>query len=133
LTVGLMVASWIWELNRWMQRRQKNAADQYNNRVVELITAAQGVESETSLHEIWRELLAILTSAVRDLDADRMSQESFNSFRSILQIGLEVLKERRSLPGSTADVTVTAAHDAAGAQLRWTAMRSKPDRPDPFR
>jgi hypothetical protein len=34
LTVGLMAGSWIWELKRWMQRQQKNKADQYSNRVV---------------------------------------------------------------------------------------------------
>jgi len=96
-----MVASWIWELNRWMQRRQKNAADQYNNRVVALIAAVQEVETEAPLIDIWRELLATLTKAVHDLDKDKMSQESFNSFRSILQIGLDVTKERRAILAST--------------------------------
>jgi uncharacterized protein len=97
ITVALMVASWIWELNRWMQRQQKNAADQYNNRVMELIATAQTVEAEASLDDVWSELLTILTKAVHDLDNDKMSQESFNSFRSILQIGLEVTKERRTI------------------------------------
>jgi hypothetical protein len=52
------------------------------------------------LDETWRELLKILTEAVRDLDADKLSQESFNSFRAILQIGMEVTKERRALLSS---------------------------------
>lgn len=108
LTVALMVASWLWELNRWMQRRQKNAADQYNKRVVALIIAAQEVESEARLIDIWRELLATLTKAVHDLDADKMSQESFNSFRSILQIGLEVTKERRAILASGGGTSTTA-------------------------
>lgn len=109
LTVALMVASWIWELNRWMQRRQKNAADQYNNRVVELIAAAQLAESDAPLIDIWRELLATLAKAVHDLDMDRMSQESFNSFHSILQIGLEVTKERRAILASAGGGSRTAA------------------------
>jgi uncharacterized protein len=100
LTVALMVASWLWELNRWMQRQQKNAADEYNKRVVALIAAAQAVETEAPLIAIWRELLATLAKAVQDLNADKMSQESFNSFRSILQIGLEVAKERRAILAS---------------------------------
>jgi hypothetical protein len=37
---------------------------------------------------------------VRDLDADKLSEESFNSFRVILQIGMEVTKERRALLSS---------------------------------
>jgi hypothetical protein len=45
--------------------------------------------------------LKILTEAVRDLDAAKLSEESFNSFRVILQIGMEVTKERRVLLSST--------------------------------
>jgi uncharacterized protein len=97
LTVGLMAGSWIFELKRWMQRQQKNKADQYSNRVVALISGVQEVNSLGAIDEAWRELLKILTEAVHDLDADTLSEESFNSFRSILQIGLEVTKERRAL------------------------------------
>jgi hypothetical protein len=104
LTVGLMAGSWIWELKRWMQRQQKTNADQYSNRVVALIGGVQEVTSVAPLEEVWRELLKILTEAVRDLDADKLSEESFNSFRVILQIGMEVTKERRALLSSTSPV-----------------------------
>jgi TRAP transporter TAXI family solute receptor len=97
LTVGLMAGSWIWELKRWMQRQQKDKADQYSNRVVALISGVQDVTSLETLDAAWRELLKILTDAVHDLDADTLSEESFNSFRAILEIGLEVTKERRAL------------------------------------
>ncbi len=97
ITVGLMVGSWIWELKRWVQRQQKSNADEYSNRVVALISEVQEVDFLPRLEEIWRELLAILGQAVGDLDSDKLSEESFNSFRAILQIGLEVTKERRAL------------------------------------
>ena len=112
LTVGLMAGSWIWELKRWMQRQQKSNADQYSKRVVELIGSVQIVNSIAPLEEIWNELLTILTEAVHDLDADKLSEESFNSFRVILQIGMEVTRERRSLlmsvnlPAQTASAAV---------------------------
>ena len=109
LTVGLMAGSWIWELKRWMQRQQKSNADQYSNRVVELIGGVQEVNSLAPLDETWRELLKILTEAVRDLDADKLSEESFNSFRVILQIGMEVTKERRALLSSMRDADSQAA------------------------
>jgi uncharacterized protein len=96
LTVGLMAGSWIWELKRWMQRQQKNQADIYSKRVVTLISEVQTTNSLSPLDETWRELLKILAEAVHDLDADKLSEESFNSFRAILQIGLEVTKERRA-------------------------------------
>ena len=101
LTVGLMAGSWIWELKRWMQRQQKDKADQYSNRVVALIGGVQEMESLPSLEAAWRELLEILTQAVNDLDADKLSEESFNSFRAILQIGMEATRERRSMLLST--------------------------------
>ncbi len=109
LTVGLMAGSWIWELKRWMQRQQKSNADQYSNRVVELISRVQEVKSLAPLDDTWRELLKILTEAVRDLDADKLSEESFNSFRAILQIGLEVTKERRALLSSASNTTSPVA------------------------
>jgi TRAP transporter TAXI family solute receptor len=97
LTVGLMAGSWIWELRRWVQRQQKSNADKYSNRVVDLISHVQEIQSLPPLEETWSELLRILTEAVRDLDADKLSEESFNSFRVILQIGMEATRERRSM------------------------------------
>src|SRR5262249_11897786 len=82
LTVFLMISSWIWELKQLIQRRQKNKADQYSTRAIELMTAAEGSESPAQLDEIWRELLRMLTKAVHDLDRDSLSEESFESFRS---------------------------------------------------
>jgi uncharacterized protein len=97
LTVGLMAGSWIWELRRWVQRQQKSNADKYSNRVVDLISHVQEIQSLPPLEKTWGELLQILTEAVRDLDADKLSEESFNSFRVILQIGMEATRERRSM------------------------------------
>jgi TRAP transporter TAXI family solute receptor len=107
LTAVLMVASWIWQLNRWIQKQQKNAADLFSNRVVTLIGAAQEVNAIEPLDAIWRNLLAILAEAVRDLDEGKISEESFHSFRSILQIGMDVTRERR--------VFLTASNPGAGA------------------
>jgi TRAP transporter TAXI family solute receptor len=104
MTVVLMAASWIWELKRWMQSQQKNAADRYSNRAVTLMGSAQEANSLASLEIIWRELLAILAEAVHDLDADKLSEDSFNSFRSILQIAMDVARERRVILGSASPV-----------------------------
>jgi uncharacterized protein len=95
LTVGIMMGSWIWQLKQWMQRKQKNAGDYYSNRVMALIPVAQHADSVTELENIWNELLTILAEAVRDLDKDKLSEESFHSFRSILQIAMEVTRDRR--------------------------------------
>jgi hypothetical protein len=101
LTVALMAGSWIWELKRWMQSQQKNTADRYSNRIVALMNSAQETNSLESIENIWRGLLAVLTEAVHDLDADKLSEESFASCRSILQIALDVTSARRAALAGT--------------------------------
>jgi TRAP transporter TAXI family solute receptor len=100
LTVVLMVSSWIWELKQWMLRQQKNTADQYSNRAVALMSSAQGAASQAVLDEVWRALLTVLMEAVHDLDNDKLSEDSFHSFRSIWQIALDVTRERRAILAS---------------------------------
>jgi uncharacterized protein len=106
LTVILMAASWMWELKRWMQRQQKNTADHYSNRVVALMSSTQDTNSLATLDDIWRDLLAILTEAVHDLDSDALSEESFNSFRSILQIAMDATRDRRAILASASAASV---------------------------
>jgi len=59
-----------WELKRWVQNQQKNAADQYGNRAIALMSSAQEAASFDALEEIWRDLLAILQIAM-DVTRDR--------------------------------------------------------------
>ncbi len=94
LTVFLMLGSWIWELRAWLQRQQKNVGDDYSNQLVALMNSARGAESRTALEGIRGEMLGVLNVAVADLDSDRLSEESFHSFRAILQIGLEVVRDK---------------------------------------
>ncbi len=97
LSAIVMVVSWLWQLKSWMMRQQKNAGDEYSSRVVQMMTASQKSESPRELDEMRSELLAMLTAAVADLDKDKLSEESFQSFRAVLQIALEVIRERREL------------------------------------
>jgi uncharacterized protein len=124
LTVVLMVSSWIWELRRWMQSQQKNTAHKYSDRIVRLMNAAQDTNSLASLEDIWRNSLAILTEAVHDLGEDKLSEESFNSCRSILQIALEVIANRRA-----ALTSVSSAASPIGSPvsvLPLSVVRSAP-------
>lgn len=97
LTLVLMVGSWIWELRQWIEKQQKDAADRYSERAMALMSSAEEAASLAALEEVWRALGGLLKEAVRDLDADKLSEESFNSFRSILQIAMEVAREKRAL------------------------------------
>src|SRR6202012_1725616 len=92
--------------------QQKNAADEYGNRAMALITTAQNAHSAPELDEISRQLLRILAEAVHDLDTDKISEESFNSFRAILQIGMEVTRDRRA----ALQILMAVAHRELGAK-----------------
>ena len=113
LTVLVMVSSWFWE-KAWLPRRQKNIADDYSNRVVAPITAARQASSPPGLEEIRDELLAILSAAVADLDSDKLSEESFESFRAIIEIGLAA--------GSTALLLILVSASLASASRSGSAL-----------
>jgi hypothetical protein len=94
-TVVIMIGSWIWQFKGWMERRQKRNADEYTNHAVELMAAADAAETTEELGQVRTQLLQLLTAAVRDLDADKLSESTFDSFRAVLQIAIGVVKERR--------------------------------------
>lgn len=111
LSVVVMLGSWIWQLKGWMMRKQKNAGDEYSNRAMQLMTSAQAADSVEALDALKTELLGTLTAAVRDLDADKLSEISFQSFRDVLQIVLEVIRERRETLARPAAVGVAYARN----------------------
>jgi uncharacterized protein len=80
LTVLAMATSWIWELKAWLQSQQKDAADDYSNRVVALVSAAREAKSDAELERVRGELFDLLASAASELDADKLSEKSFESF-----------------------------------------------------
>jgi hypothetical protein len=106
ITIMVMIGSWILELRAWLRSRQKGLSDGYSNRVIVLMDQAIHTLSHEALEQIRVELLSILSTAVSDLDNDKLSGESFHSFRAILQIGLEAVRDRAAalsrLPQNTA-------------------------------
>ena len=64
---------------------------------MQVMADAQSAESPAALDALKTDLLATLTSAVHDLDADKLSEESSQSFKDVLQIVLQVIRERRDL------------------------------------
>jgi hypothetical protein len=58
---------------------------------------AQSADSPPALDTLKADLLATLTSAVRDLDADKLSEESFQSYQAVLQVVLDVIRKHREM------------------------------------
>ncbi|MFQ3679311.1 MAG: TAXI family TRAP transporter solute-binding subunit [Pseudanabaenaceae cyanobacterium] len=95
MTVAALLWSWAIEVKNWLERRQKNNADAYSQQVIQVIHACRTATNLKLLEEQRILLLDILTKAVQDLDRDDISEESFQSFRVVWQIALDVVRERQ--------------------------------------
>jgi uncharacterized protein len=95
ITIALLVGSWLREIGGLLVARQKNRADEYSKRVIELLERARNAQNVGIAELIGQELLDILAQAVRALDEDLISDDSFQSFRAIWQIANDVTKDRR--------------------------------------
>jgi TRAP transporter TAXI family solute receptor len=104
VTVIVLLGSWVWEAKGWIERRQKNQADLFSHDVIRLMNEAQTTRDVAKLDSIRHELLPILTDAVGALDEDRISEESFQSFRVVWQISLDLIRERRHALAETSSV-----------------------------
>ncbi len=93
ITVVLLIGSWGWELRRWLTRGQKDRADQYTHEVILLLTRTQATNDPVAVDAVRRRLLKLLTDVVWALDQERISEESFQSFRVVWQIAFDLLRE----------------------------------------
>ena len=96
VSMVVLCGSWLWELKRWLERKQKNRADAYNHEIIALLTRTQETDTAEDLDQIRQELTKILIASVNDLDEDRISDESFQSIRVLWQIAVDAVKERAS-------------------------------------
>ncbi len=94
LTVVLLLGSWLWELKKIVEARQKNNGDVYTENVLQLMEQVNVATKYSQTEEIRRQLRQTLSNAVADLDQDRLSEESFQSFRVVWQIVMDVARER---------------------------------------
>ena len=95
LTIVLLLWSWGIQIKRMLERVQKNAADEYSSKVINLLNEVPKTNDLKQLEAKTEDLLKLLTSAVNDLNKDVISEESFQSFRVIWQIALDTVRERR--------------------------------------
>lgn len=112
LTVSLLLGSWLWQLKRFLEQRQKNNADDYTKQAITLMQRAPALATVAETEAAQHSLLSILTKAVDALDQDHISEESFQSFRVVWQIAIDVIKERRQILLQNQQKT-PASHPAA--------------------
>jgi len=94
LSISVLVLSGLWELRAWLVGRQKNRADVYNMQIVELLDRIHASWDLEELTALRRELLAIFRKVVVDLDRDRISPESFQSFTVPWEVAITSLRHK---------------------------------------
>ncbi|TVQ46618.1 MAG: TAXI family TRAP transporter solute-binding subunit [Gloeocapsa sp. DLM2.Bin57] len=97
LSITMLVISGIWQFRIWLQEKQKNRADRYNLQIIQLIERINTSNSIAELEEIQTELFQLFNKVVEDLDRDRISAESFQSFTFPWDVAFNSIRHREVL------------------------------------
>lgn len=96
-SVGVLLVSGLWQLRLWLEKQQKNRADSYNQDLLELIQRMEVSQDIQELEQIRQQLFEILRKVVTDLDKDRISPESFQSFTFPWEVAVTSLRHREMM------------------------------------
>jgi hypothetical protein len=97
VSLSVLIISSLWQLRMWLQGKQKNRADFYNLEILKLIDRISAVHGLDELDDIRQQLFKIFEKVILDLDRDRISPESFQSFTFPWQVALTTLRHRETL------------------------------------
>ncbi len=118
LTILLLGGSWLWQLKNWLERRQKDYADLYIKRTLDLMKADKKPElKQEDLDLVFRE-------AAADLVNEKISQESFRTFNEAYKTVRETT-EREKLLALQDQREVSAVYIKDLIRLMQDKQRSK--------
>lgn len=91
LSLSIFTASGIWQFRLWLIGRQKNRADDYNLEILAVIEEVEKARTMQELQALRQKLFSILRQVVIDLDIDKISPESFQSFTFPWEVAMTTL------------------------------------------
>jgi len=91
LSLSILGFSGIWQFRLWLIGRQKNRADDYNLEILTLIEQVEQAKTFQELQTLRQALFSILRQVVVDLDVDKISPESFQSFTFPWEVAMTTL------------------------------------------
>jgi TRAP transporter TAXI family solute receptor len=97
LSITILCASSVWQLRLWLLMRQKNRADMYNLEILSLIDRVHIIDDLEELEAVRRHLFEIFQKVVVDLDEDRISPESFQSFTFPWEVAVTTIRHRETI------------------------------------
>ena len=118
LTIAALAASAIWQAKSWMEQRQKNRSDAYNETMVKVIDELRGPVSPARLDEIEATVFDVLRKTLDDIDHDRLAPEMLPAFDLLWRAAGTLISARRSemaeTPAATGRVPAAAVFEAMG-------------------
>ncbi|HIK46881.1 MAG TPA: TAXI family TRAP transporter solute-binding subunit [Leptolyngbyaceae cyanobacterium M65_K2018_010] len=97
LSVSVLAISSLWQARLWLLQKQKNRADTYNLAILDLIDRIDQTQSLPDLMALRQELFDMLRRVVLDLDLDRITSESFESFTFPWEMAMNSIRHREIL------------------------------------
>lgn len=97
VSLSMLLASGIWQFRIWLQEKQKNRADRYNLKILELIQRVNITDDLSELRAIRLELFQLFRTVVEDLDRDRISAVSFQSFTFPWDVAFNTIRHREMM------------------------------------
>ncbi|MEO0805665.1 MAG: TAXI family TRAP transporter solute-binding subunit [Cyanobacteria bacterium J06643_4] len=91
LSLSFLTVSSVWQFRQWLIGRQKNRADDYNLEILALIEQLEQAKTLPELQALRQQLFSILRQVVIDLDIDKISPESFQSFTFPWEVAMTTL------------------------------------------
>jgi hypothetical protein len=118
LTIAALAASAIWQAKSWMEQRQKNRSDAYNETMVKVIDELRGPVSPARLDEIEASVFDVLRKTLDDIDHDRLAPEMLPAFDLLWRAAGTLISARRTemaeSPAATGPVPAAAVFEAMG-------------------
>lgn len=97
LSIGTLLASWLWQLRSRFVQKQKNQADQFNLAILSLIEKIRQAKSLDEIDRLQEELFEIFKQVIVDLDEDRIDSDSFQSFTFTWETAVKVAGDREKM------------------------------------
>ena len=97
LSIIVLFVSGIWQLRIRLKQRQKNRADFYNLEILKLINQIHSLEDLEQSAAVRRKLFKIFEKVVIELDKDKISPESFQSFIFPWEVAMRTIRHREIL------------------------------------
>jgi TRAP transporter TAXI family solute receptor len=97
MSVVMLFGSWLWDWRYRLGEKQKNRADRYN---LEIVTLTERVRRTTDLEELENariQLFEIFRKVLEDLDRDKLSPESYQTFTFPWQVAMSEIQHREML------------------------------------